>query len=125
LGDAGGGLTQQDAQQAACDGEADTLGLGGGDELGLRVGPDQDTEALGVLEGVKAGLQLAELLVEVGELSLVRCGVEATQGAVGLAVGAPAREAALKGVTADVAVSSEEDTGGAGEPLQRRYDARG
>jgi hypothetical protein len=126
LGDAGSLLvTEEDRQQPACDGEAGAPGPGTGGEVGLRVGAYQNTEALGVLEGVKAGPQLADPLAEVGELLPVEASIEVAQGAVGLAVEALAREPALEGLPGDVAVPAEEDGAGTGEPLERRYDTRG
>jgi hypothetical protein len=126
LGDAGGGIiTQQDAQESACDGEADAFGLGGGSELGLRVLAELDTKALGVLERLNAASQLGELFLELGEPLAVLAGVEVAECAVGLAVETLAGESALAGVVGDVAVSAEEDTGGAGEPFERRYDTHG
>jgi hypothetical protein len=125
LGNAGGGITQQDTEESASGGQADALGLGGGCESSLQVGTDQDTAALGVLEGLDALSQSGELFVEVGESLLVRGGVEVTQGAAGLAVEALAGDAALLGVVGDVAASSEEDGAGAGESLERRYDTHG
>jgi hypothetical protein len=49
LGDAGCMLTQEDGQESARNGEADPLGLGAGGEVGLQVGTDVDTAALGLL----------------------------------------------------------------------------
>ena len=115
----------EDSQESACDGETDALGLGTAGEVGLHVGGDLDATASGILEGVKAQSQLADLIVEVGELLPEQGAIEVTKGAVGLAVEALAREASLFGLLADVAALAEEDGGGAGEPLQRWYDARG
>jgi hypothetical protein len=126
LGDAGGVVvTQEDGEEPACDGEADALGLGGGGELGLQVGGEADAKTLGVLEGSQAKLQLGKLMVEVGELLLVRGGVEVAQDGVGLTVEGLAAEAALLGMLGYVAVLSQEDGAGTGEPFERRYDTHG
>jgi hypothetical protein len=61
----------------------------------------------------------------VGELLVVRSGVEVAQDAIGLAVETLAGKAALLGLLGDVALLAQEDTGGAGEPLEWRYDTRG
>jgi hypothetical protein len=109
LGDAGGGITQEDGQEPAGDGQADALGLGAGGEVGLRVGGDFDTAASGVLQRPKALQQLGDLVAEQGELSLLWCGVEVAQGTASLAVQALAREAALLGIPGDIAAPPEED----------------
>ncbi len=70
-------------------------------------------------------MQLAELLVEVGDLLALLSGVEVAQGGVGLAVEGLTRESALLGVPGDVAVSAQEDGAGTGESLEGRYDTHG
>jgi hypothetical protein len=68
---------------------------------------------------------LGELLVELGELLQMHGGVFVTQGTLGLAVEGLTAEPALLGSLRDVAVPSEVDTAGTGEPFERRYDTRG
>jgi hypothetical protein len=68
---------------------------------------------------------LGELVAELSKLLLVLAGIEVTKGAVSLAVQALSGEAALLGVAGDRAASSEENTGGAGESLKRRYVIHG
>ena len=93
--------------------------------MGLQLGAEVDAKALAVLERLEAGLQVAVVILKGSDLVLMLCGVEVTQGGVGLAVQTLAREAALLDIVADVAALAEEDTRDAGESFQRRYDARG
>jgi hypothetical protein len=125
LGNTGTLLRQQDSKEPACDGKADAFGLSGGGEVGLQVGRDLDTKALGVLEGLEVGLELAELILKQGELLLMRSSVEVTQSGVSLAVKALAGETALLGVEGDSAVWTEEDTRSTGESLKGSYDTHG
>jgi hypothetical protein len=80
---------------------------------------------LGVLDGLKTRVQLAQLLMEEGELLPTAAGIEVAEGTIGLAVETLARESALPGIAGDGAASSEEDGAGTGESFERRYDTHG
>jgi hypothetical protein len=86
LGDAGGLVAQQDGQKAASDRQADAFGLGGGSELGLPVGIDDDGIAPLGLEQVQAFLQFGGLLLQSVDLLLLRGDVEVAQDGVGFAI---------------------------------------
>ena len=119
LGDAGGLVAQEDAEQAAGDRQADAFGLGGAGELGLQVGGEDDGPAPLGLELLQAGSQVGDLLLQAGELLLLGGAVEVAEDGVGFAVEALARDAALLGVVADVAAAAEADDGGTGETQRR------
>src|SRR5439155_27326141 len=119
LGHAGRALTEADDQEAAGQGEADALGLGGGGELGLLVLIDNDGLLQAPLQVIAAGLELVELLAEAQGFLAVRKAVEVVADGVGLAVDGLSAEAVLLGESCDVAVAAEQDSGGAGEAVEQ------
>ena len=125
LGDAGSVIGQEDGEESVGDTEADTFGLGGGSEVSLGVGVEDDTVSLCGQEGLQTALELGDLELQVSELLLVWSGIQVTKSGVCLAIEGLTAEAALPSVAADVAVSAQQDSRGTGEAVQRRYDVHG
>jgi hypothetical protein len=110
-----GRRTETDSEQGAGGAEADPQGLGGGGELGLAVGVEDDGSSELLLPFGGAALGLGEALLEVVELAAVGGALDDGGGGVGLAVKGLAANAALRGQGGDVAVVTEEDGVGAGQ----------
>jgi hypothetical protein len=110
-----GGRAEDDGEQALGGGQAGAEGLGGGDELGLLGGVQDDGAGQAAPGLVEVRLEVGEALAEVLELAAVVDAFDGTGGGVGLAVDGLPANATLGGEGGDVAVVAEEDGGGAGE----------
>jgi hypothetical protein len=124
-GDGGSAVAQEGSEEAAGDRQANAFGLGGGSELGQQVGGADDGLAQLDLGPPQTGLQVGDLLLQPGQRLPDRRGVEVAEDGVGFAVEPLAADAAVDGVTGDLAACSEEDQGGAGKAIGDGYDAHG
>jgi hypothetical protein len=109
------GLGQEQGEEAAGDGEADALGLGGAGEGGQAVVVEEDGGVEERLEFGEMSAQRVELFAEVLEWRRVVVFLEGLQEPLGVAVEGLAGKALLAGASGDVAVGPIEDGGGIGD----------
>jgi len=96
------------------------LGLGGGDEVLLAVGVEDDGVLQSLLQGSAAAFGVGEALAEVVALLAVEGALDGHGGSVGLAVEGLAVDAALVSEGRDIAIVAEENDLSAGEGGGRR-----
>jgi hypothetical protein len=112
-------LEQRD-QQAAGDGQADALGLGGGGEAGEAVGIEDDGPVELSAQLVAFGAEAIGVPGEVVELLAMDGAIDGLKDARGVAVEGLTGGATEGGLVGDGAVGSGEDSGGVGDTQRRR-----